>query len=231
MASLPLIYSGLIGLTLFFSGLPALHPKASSIDTRYIVAFASGVIVAAAMFEMIPEADVATNWPYLGIGFFAFYLLERAVMVHSCGQGECKLENVNWITLIGMSADNFTDGVAIGVSYFVNPVLGFFVMIAIIVHEIPQSLTIAFVMKEEKYTIGKILGTLLVGAILYPMGSLMAGFFPSFIYNPIVAVVAGEFIFIGAGELLPEAHKKLDFQVIISVILGAVFVLALELFL
>jgi len=70
---LPTIYAAFVGLVLFLSGLPAFHPKAARIDARNIVAFASGVVTAV-MFEMIPEADVSNNCPFLGIGFFVFYL-------------------------------------------------------------------------------------------------------------------------------------------------------------
>ncbi len=70
------------GIALFLSGLLASHPKTSSIGTRYTVTFASGVVVAAAMFEMIPEADVPNNWPFLSVGFFVFYLLEFHVSLN-----------------------------------------------------------------------------------------------------------------------------------------------------
>jgi len=225
------LYAGLVGLALFLSGLPPFHPKASAISARYVVAFASGVVIAAAMFEMIPEADVTHNWPFLGIGFFMFYLLERVVMVHTCGENECEIKSVGWVTLAGMSADNFTDGIAIAVGYFTNPILGLFITIAVIVHEIPQSLTTTFVMKGGGYSVEKILATLFFGAILYPLGAALAGLFPSGVYLQMVALVAGEFIFIGAGELLPEAHKRFNIKVILSVILGAIFVSALELLL
>lgn len=224
---LPTIYAGFVGLALFLSGLPAFHPKAAAMGTRYTVAFAAGVVTAAAMFEMIPEADVSRNWPFLGLGFFAFYLLERVVIIHSCGENECELKNVGWATLAGMSADNFTDGIAIAASYFTNPVLGLFVAVAVIAHEIPQSLAITLIMKDEKYSVNKILATLFVGAVLYPAGAILAGSFPNDIYDLIVALVAGEFIFIGAGELLPEAHKRFNIKVVVSVILGALFVSAL----
>jgi len=227
----PVLLAGLVGLALFLSGLPPLHPKASAISARYVVAFASGVVIAAAMFEMIPEADVASNWPFLGMGFFVFYLLERVVMIHTCGENECEIKSVGWITIAGMSADNFTDGITVAVGYFTDPILGLFITIAVIVHEIPQSLTTTFVMKGGGYSVRKILATLFLGAVLYPMGALLAGLFPSTVYRQMVALVAGEFIFMGAGELLPEAHKKFNIQVIVSVILGAIFVSALELFL
>jgi len=196
-----------------------------------MVAFASGVIIAAALFEMIPSADVAGNWPFLGAGFFIFYLVERVVMVHTCGENECELKSVGWVTLAGMSADNFTDGIAIAVGYLTDPLLGLFIAIAIIVHELPQSLTITLVMKASGYSTKKILANLFTGAILYPAGAALSGLFPSGVYDQVVALVAGEFLFIGAGELLPEAHKRFNIQVIASVILGAVFVSALELLL
>jgi len=227
----PVLYAGVVGLVLFLSGLPPFHPKASAMSARYVVAFASGVVIATAMFEMIPEADVANNWPFLGLGFFVFYLLERVVMVHTCGEDECEIKSVGWVTFAGMSADNFTDGIAIAIGYFANPLLGLFITIAVIVHEIPQSLTTTLVMKTRGYSKNEILATLLVGAVAYPVGAVLGGLFLSGVYLQMVALVAGEFIFIGAGELLPEAHKKFNLKVIALVVLGAIFVSALELFL
>jgi zinc transporter ZupT len=223
-----MIYAGLVGLILFLCGLPALLSRTLTVNTRYVVAFASGVIVAAAMFEMIPEADVSSNWPLLGLGF-AFYLIDRLVMIHSCGEDKCELKRAGWVTLVGMSADNFVDGIAIAASYFTSPSLGLFVAIAVIVHEVPQSSTIASVMKAEKYPLKTILGALFIGAILYPSGAILADLLPNNAYGLIVALVAGELLFIGAGELLPEAHKRFNIRVIISVLLGALFISALEL--
>ena len=44
-----------------------------------------------------------------------------------------------------------------------------------------------------------------------------------------LAFIAGEFIYLGAGELLPVAHRRFNWKVILSVITGMAFVLTLGL--
>jgi zinc and cadmium transporter len=44
-----------------------------------------------------------------------------------------------------------------------------------------------------------------------------------------LAFIAGDFIYIGAGDLLPEAHRIFNWKVIVSVISGMAFVLTLKL--
>ncbi|MCH7915270.1 MAG: hypothetical protein IH856_19935 [Deltaproteobacteria bacterium] len=44
-----------------------------------------------------------------------------------------------------------------------------------------------------------------------------------------LAFIAGDFIYIGAGDLLPEAHRRFNWKVILSVIAGMAFILTLGL--
>ncbi|HIG97611.1 MAG TPA: hypothetical protein HA230_04685 [Candidatus Aenigmarchaeota archaeon] len=43
----------------------------------------------------------------------------------------------------------------------------------------------------------------------------------------VLAFVAGDFLYIGASDLLPEAHKSFNAKVILSVLAGVAFVLLL----
>ena len=225
---LEILYAGLAGVATILSGLLPLHPRIGERINRYMVGFASGVVVTAALVEMFPEADIENNYLLAVLGFFIFYLLERAVMIHSCGGNECEGRGLTWVSLIGISGDNFIDGIAIAAGYLTNPILGAIIAAAVIAHEIPQGATSTIVMRNSGYRLNKILTVLSVGAVLYPLGSLFSFLLSSAYYQLIVAFVAGEFIFIGAGELLPEAHQRFNLRVILSVALGAITTLVLE---
>ena len=225
---LQLFYAGLAGLATILSGLLPLHPRIGERVNRYMVGFASGVVVTAALIEMFPQAKIEDNYLIAVLGFFIFYLLERVIMIHACGGSECEGRGMTWVSLIGISGDNFIDGVAIAASYLTDPILGLIVAVAVIAHEVPQGATTTIVMKNSGYRLKKIFIVLSIGAVLYPLGAFFSFLVSSAYYQLIVAFVAGEFIFIGAGELLPEAHQRFSLGVILSVVLGALATWILE---
>ncbi len=63
---------------------------------------------------------------------------------------------------------------------------------------------------------------------MYPIGCALAAFIPANLYTMAIAFVAGDFVYIGAGDLLGEAHKKFNVKVVISVVLGGLIAVALN---
>lgn len=220
----------LAALSDILGGLLLRYSKINKIPTRYIVGFASGIVISTAFFELIPESDVEKNYLYLGLGFFTFYLLEKIVMLHSCGEKECEAHTVGWIAAVGMSADNVVDGIGIAVGYQTQPSLGVLITVAVIAHEIPQGITTAVLMRDAGFKFSHVMATLVFAGLMYPLGALASGVVPETLYTAIIAFVAGSFIYIGVGDLLLEAHKRFNIKVIMSVILGAVVLLILEAF-
>lgn len=98
-------------------GLLPLHPRFRNISTRYALAFASGTVVSAAFFDLLPESHIEVNWPFLGAGFFVMYLIDKGLALHQCAERDCELTGVSWVTVVGMASDNIIDGAGIAVSY------------------------------------------------------------------------------------------------------------------
>jgi len=171
---------------------------------------------------------VANNYLYLGLGFFTFYILEKAVMLHSCGEQECETHNLGWVAAVGMSADNVVDGIGIGIGYLTDPMLGVLITIAVIAHEIPQGITTAVLMRDAGFRFPQIMATLVFAGAMYPLGALLSGVVPPYLYEAIIAFVAGSFIYIGVGDLLLEAHRSFNLKVVFSVLLGTAALLALK---
>lgn len=223
-----LMLATLAALSDILSGLLLQYSKVNKIPTRYIVGFASGIVISTAFFELIPESNVEKNYLYLGIGFFSFYLLEKMVMLHSCGEQECETHNLGWVAAVGMSMDNIVDGIGIAVGYLTQPALGILITVAVIAHEIPQGITTAVLMRDAGFKFSHIMATLVFAGLMYPIGALSSGIIPQYLYTAIIAFVAGSFIYIGVGDLLLEAHRRFNLKVIISVLLGALTLLVLE---
>ena len=222
------LYAVIAGSSDFLFGWLALREQANKIQPRYIIAFASGVLLAVTFFEILPEADLKSDSSFLALGFVAFYVLEKVMMIHACGETECETHHIGPISVVGMALDNVVDGAGIAVGYLIDPVLGLTITVAVVFHEIPQGMTSAFIMREAHWSRRGIFLTLALAGLLYPVGALLAGMIPPEFQQKMLAFIAGDFIYIGASDLLPEAHRRFNWKVILSVLGGMAFMLALK---
>ena len=212
-------------------GALALRLKPGTLDPRYIIAFSSGLILAAAFFELMPEAfgdagdesGLRLMLLVMAFGFFTFYLVEKGVMLHSCGERECETHGANWISVAGMAADNLVDGVGIAVGFLVDWRIGLAITLAVVAHEVPQGMASAEILRKMKIPKRRILGIVALAGSMYIAGALLSFVIPPEAYVYTIAFVAGAFIYVGAADLLAEAHRRFNAQVIASVVGGAVF--------
>lgn len=219
----PFLYALITSAGTIFGGALPLYTRIKLIEQRYLVGFASGATVAIALFDLIPEMK-AHNAAALLLGFFAIYLLEKTILVHSCVEKDCETHLLGGTALIGIAAESLMDGLAIATGFRVNPALGLVIALTIFAHEIPRGITTAIIMKQAGYGMAKIWGALAVDAGFAPLGVLLSGFIPASMFDPILGFTAGIFLYIGASDLLPEAHRRFNFQVVFSTILGAAII-------
>lgn len=222
------LYALIAGSSDFLSGWLALRVERDKIEPRYVIAFAAGVLLAVTFFEILPQTDLKSDAVFLALGFVVFYVLEKLVMIHACGESECHTHHIGPVAVFGMALDNVIDGAGIMVGYLIDPLLGLTITLAVVCHEIPQGMTSALIMREAKWNNrGTMLALILAGS-LYPIGALLAGFIPDHLQPKILAFIAGDFIYIGAGDLLPEAHRQFNWKVIACFLGGMAFMLFLR---
>ncbi|MBI2980233.1 MAG: ZIP family metal transporter [Chloroflexi bacterium] len=223
-----IILAFVAGLTDLIGGFAPLFPRLKFISTRYVLAFASGTVISAAFFELLPEANIEANWALVGIGFFVMYLIDKGLSLHQCGESECEVTGVSWITVLGMASDNIIDGAGIAVAYLTDPRLGFLVTLAVVAHEIPQGYTTTLVMRSQNYRFSRIIGMLLLAAIMYPIGATIGSLIPESVHQAAIGFVAGVFIYTGASTLMTEAHRHFNKWVILFLMIGALISLGLK---
>lgn len=190
----------------------AKHPQTRGFQTG-LVSFAAGVMLAASVLDLMPEALAAAGgrdifiWIFLGI--VSFFFLERFVLWfhhHHEGHGE---KPAAALVLIGDSIHNTVDGVTIAAAFLVNPVLGLTTTLAIAAHEIPQEIAdfgvlVASGMQKRRALVFNFLSglTALVSAV--------AAFYFLDVLADLVWVVlafsAGMFLYIACSDLIPELH-------------------------
>jgi len=224
-----LLYAFVAGLSDLVAGWLTLRGKVQKIQPRYIIGFAAGVLLAVTFLDILPEVDLKTDAPFLAFGFLTFYVLEKVIMIHACGESECETHQIGPIAVLGMALDNFVDGAGIAVGYLIDPLLGIAITTAVVLHEVPQGITSALIMPAAQWNRSRTMLALGAAGFLYPLGALLAGFIPEQFLQKALAFIAGDFIYIGASDLLPEAHRKFNWKVILAVVGGMAFMGALKL--
>lgn len=218
-------YALIAAAATIIGGLLPLYTRIKHIELRYLIGFASGVMLSVAFFDMLPEIrpEARIDFFAIALGFFIIYAIEKVTMIHSCGEHECESHKVGWVSIIGIATESLVDGIAIAVGYLINPAVGIVIAAAVIVHELPRGFSTAVIMKAARYRKGKVLTALMIDAFFAPLGAtvVLLNLFPLGFERSLLAFAAGTFLYIGASDLLPEAHKRFNIFVVASVIAGA----------
>lgn len=218
---IPFLYALVTSAATLTGGALPMYTRLRLVEQRYMVGFAGGAMVAIALFDLIPEMG-AHNSIALLLGFFSIYLLEKLVMIHACGEAECEAEahSIGWTALIGIAAESLIDGVAIAVGFRAAPALGLLIALAVFAHEVPRGLTTTVIMQEAGYSRRRVWAALAVDAGFAPLGVLIAGLIPASFFDWLIGFTAGVFLYVGASDLLPEAHRRFNLRVVLSTLSG-----------
>jgi zinc transporter ZupT len=221
--NMALVYAFVTSVATFIGGLAPLVTGLRHVERRYSIAFAAGAMVAIALFDLIPEMQMH-NGLALGAGFFGLYLLERVVAIHTLDSLEGQTHVVGWPAIIGIALESLIDGAAIAVSYAADPALGLLVAAAVFIHEMPRGLATTAIMRGAGYGIPTTLAVLAIDAGFAPLGALLGNAVPVAWLDPLLGVAAGMFLYVGAGDLLPEANRHPGWRVMLATLTGALVI-------
>lgn len=205
-----------------------------------LVALAAGSLLGGAFFHMIPASLAAGSTILLTslwamAGFVAFFALEQFLHFHHCHRAEtdCK-KPLSYLILVGDGLHNFLGGLAIGGTFLIDVRVGIAAWLAAAAHEVPQELGDFGVLVHSGWTKGKALLFNVLSGLTFLLGGLLA-YAASFHLDVdfLVPFAAGNFIYIGASDLVPEVnrHRSARANAIHfgSFVLGIAFVAALAL--
>lgn len=178
-----------------------------------LVGFASGSLIGAAFFDLIPEAADSGQviWLYIVVGMVFFFIMEKFLYWRHCHDEACQVHNFAYLNLIGDGVHNFVDGALIAASFLVSASLGFTTSLAVVFHEIPQELGDFGVLLYGGFEKKKALAYNFLSAITAVIGALVTFFLASYVQGLaqlLVPFAAGGFIYIAATDLMPELHKR-----------------------
>lgn len=236
----------IFGIATFFStvlgGLFSIRYKDKM---HLIMGFSAGVLMGVVSFEIFPEIIEQVkinNFDSLGpmialvLGFFIFHILEKSIVIHHCHEDQYadhKHPHVGILSALALSGHSFLDGVGIGLGFQINATVGIFIAIAVIAHSFIDGMNNVALMLANKNTIKKAKWFLLLHSTAPILGVLSTLFFeiPNHFLVLYLGFFAGFLLYIGASDILPEAHSKhSSYKTIALTILGVLFIFAISRF-
>src|ERR1051325_1555248 len=123
-----------------------------------LLSFSAGVLLGAVFFHMLPETGRVLvddiGLPVLA-GFLLIFVMERFVFVHACEERECDIHQMGIPAFLGISLHSLLDGIALGAG-LILPQLGPVVLLAVIVHKMPDSMSISSILLSAGWNRRKI---------------------------------------------------------------------------
>jgi ZIP family zinc transporter len=240
---LPLSYGFLFVAITFFStmigGIFTL--RRSGVNINMVFAFAAGALIGISFFDLLPESisismntgiGVSLLMSVVVVAFLVFHTLDQCILcLHT--QKEGRLEHAPQFSGIikasGLSLHSFLDGVAIGTAFYVGLELGLVVAFAVVFHDFSDGLNTVTVMLRSGSTQRTAFSWLVLDSVTPLLGAavtLLAAI-PLWVIGLVLAFFAGEFIYLGATDLLPEAHRhENSLKLLLATVLGMLVIFA-----
>ena len=231
----PILLSIATFLSTLTGGLTALKNQKR---LNYILGYTAGIILGVIAFDILPEIfklvyasgiDPIKPMIALVIGFLLFHIIEKSILIHSAHEsvyGAHHHPRVGVLSALALSAHSFLDGVGIGLAFQVNPTVGFAVAIAVIGHDFADGLNTVALMLANKSSSKKAFFLLLLDAVAPVLGAVSTLFFHLSTPNLVLYLgfFAGFLLYIGASDILPQAHENKSSKItILLTVLGVAF--------
>jgi len=205
-------------------------------------AFAAGVLITTSLLDLLPQTfRLATSVNVLledvmaltVVGFLFLYIISRLITAHVFKDGEyteARHPLGGLFATSELSVHSFIDGLAIGFGFEADIHVGIIIAIAVICHDFTDGLSTVTVMLNSGNSLKNSLRMLFLDAIAPVLGAVATIFVAVQQYYIVLFLpfFAGGFLYLGASDLLPEAHEKNpEILTVISCIAGFVLIFTL----
>ena len=235
----PIILAALTCVSTLLGGFITLRFKKS---VSIIFAFAAGSIVTVALMDILPQSlelaeksaiPVRSIMVAVVLSFLFFILLEKYFTAHPIKGIASEGHVMGPIGAGSLILLSLLDGLTIGIAFQVRFSIGIVVALPIIIHDLPDGInTVVLMLKNEQSEkkallflfmdgVAPLLGVLLTSVMIVPQSALAV----------LLAIFAGEFIYVGAAGLLPERQEHSILKIAVAATLGFLFIFIITTFL
>ena len=193
--------------------------KQSNKFLSFILALASGLMMAVICFDLIPEALEISNILEVVIGvilgiiamIFCDLLVDKKFSTKVQVQNkQSKLLKTGMIVSIGLAIHNFPEGLAIGSGFESSLKLGLSLAIAICLHDVPEGISMSIPMKNGGMKPFKVIFYVILSGVTTGIGALFGAIVGSIseqVISICLSFAAGAMLYIVSGELIPESNS------------------------
>lgn len=215
----PILLSAATFFSTYFGGLFAVKFQHK---LHSIMGFTAGVLLGVVSFDIFPEiiSQVGEHHynpvePMIALvaGFLLFHILEKTILIHhehETEYGQHKHPHVGILSALALAGHSFLDGVGIGLGFQINPAVGLLVAIAVISHDFTDGMNTVTLMLTHQNSVKRSRMFLLLDSITPVLGAASTLLFrlPDHVLTWYLGFFAGFLLYIGASDILPEAHSK-----------------------
>jgi zinc transporter ZupT len=204
-------------------------------DLTTAIALTGGIVLAVALFHVLPEAIEILDDPrqvgaLVGAGFLTFFLAERLLVLHHRDDPvEARAHShVGALGAGALAVHTFVDGLGIGLAFSLDTTTGLLVFVAVLAHDFADGLNaVAFVLHQGGTRV-RALRWLAIVAIAPMLGAIVGAAVDvsEESLGELLALYVGFFLFMGATDLLPHAHEHPSWRRVAFTLLGFVAIFA-----
>lgn len=194
---------------------------------HFILSFTAGVLLGVVAFDLIPEIfemaeelklDPMNAMIALVAGFLAFHSLEKYFAFHHVRETKFahghrhRHPGIGFLSAGALAAHSLIDGMGMGLAFQVSAATGAVVALAVISHAFCDGINTVGLMLVNKNTRRRALAMLLIDAAAPVLGVTAAMLLqvPPPMLMIFLGFFAGFLLYIGAADILPEAHSRDD---------------------
>lgn len=209
------LYSLIVFVVAMSGGILALVRRWSETQLHMIVAFGAGVFLGATFVHLLPQALSGEHSEVAGvaalIGFLLVLFIERFLLSRP-GTSDATAHHhshmvISTTALIGLMIHTVIGGLGLAVGS-VQPEVGNVILISILAHKIPESFVMVTLMMLAGIRLTRILVNLTILCAMTPIGALALSRVVlvegHLALSILTGIVAGTFLYVATGNLLPE---------------------------
>lgn len=222
-----LLMAALAFLSTVAGGFFALKARSS---LHLVLGLTAGILLGVVAFDVMPELVELIGQQGLGInapmvafvgGFLVFHALEKLLLIHHAQEESYAGHHhpaVGLLSAMALIGHSFLDGVGIGFAFQVSKGTGVIVALAVVSHDFADGMNTVSLMLVHHNPLKRAVGMLMLDAAAPLLGAASTLFLhlPPAALAIYLGTFGGVLLYIGAADILPEAHSERSSPVTIA---------------